>query len=289
MDRDSKNFVQKIAVDIVCLGSVGFSVLIFYLSGEPYQRGFYCNDESIRYPFRESTVPSSVLYSVGLGLPTLVILTVEYLLQKSEQAQYSLFGKNIPNWVFSAYNNLLWFLFGAACSQLTTDVGKYTIGRLRPHFLDVCGLSKICTEPGNQFRYIEDISCENSDDHRKKDSRLSFPSGHSSLSFYCMVYLAVYLQSRIKIAKYGMAKSFFQFIVILMAAYCALTRVSNYKHHWSDVLAGTLLGSLIATLTAFYVSDLFISKTKCSRKRNNSSDNVDTINPSQTVELKAIT
>lgn len=29
------------------------------------------------------------------------------------------------------------FLFGAACSQLTTDIAKYSIGRLRPHFISV--------------------------------------------------------------------------------------------------------------------------------------------------------
>lgn len=51
----------------------GFSVLIFYMYGNPYHRGFYCNDESIRYPFKESTVPSNILYSVGLGLPTVVV------------------------------------------------------------------------------------------------------------------------------------------------------------------------------------------------------------------------
>jgi len=41
--------------------------------GSPYQRGFFCGDESIRYPFKESTVSSSILYTVGLGLPTLVV------------------------------------------------------------------------------------------------------------------------------------------------------------------------------------------------------------------------
>lgn len=30
------------------------------------------------------------------------------------------------------------FIFGAAMSQSLTDIAKYTIGRLRPHFLDVC-------------------------------------------------------------------------------------------------------------------------------------------------------
>lgn len=46
-----------------------------------------------------------------------------------------------------------------------------------------------------------------------------------------------------------MAKSLFQFVVISMAAFCALSRVSNYKHHWSDVLAGTILGITVATIT----------------------------------------
>lgn len=35
----------------------------------PYQRGFYCDDESIRLPFKNSTVPTSVLAAVGFTLP----------------------------------------------------------------------------------------------------------------------------------------------------------------------------------------------------------------------------
>lgn len=45
--------------------------------GSPYQRGFFCNDESIRYPFKESTVSSKVLYTVGLGLPTLIVSIIK--------------------------------------------------------------------------------------------------------------------------------------------------------------------------------------------------------------------
>ncbi|XP_050440844.1 putative phosphatidate phosphatase isoform X2 [Adelges cooleyi] len=286
MDRDSKKLVQKLIVDAICLGTVGFSVLFFYLWGSPYHRGFFCSDLSIRYPFKESTVPSKYLYLIGLGLPTSAILLLEYLYRSSEQARHSLLGTNIPNWIYSAYNNILWFLFGAACSQLTTDVGKYTIGRLRPHFIDICQPSVECKDEKNELKYIEYAECTGPLTHKYTDSRLSFPSGHSSLSFYCMVYLALYLQARIKTAKYGMARSFFQFLVLLMAAFCALSRVSDYKHHWSDVLVGTLLGSIIAVITALFVSDLFTSKFKSSRKRNNSSDNVDTANDFQTTELK---
>lgn len=94
--------------------------------------------------------------------------------------------------MYSVYNNILWFLFGAACSQLTTDIGKYTIGRLRPHFLDICQPNITCDE-SNKTKYIEDFTCIGDKPKKFTDSRLSFPSGHSSLSFYCMIYLAVSL------------------------------------------------------------------------------------------------
>ncbi|KAF9794335.1 hypothetical protein SFRURICE_019058 [Spodoptera frugiperda] len=45
-------------------------------------------------------------------------------------------GREIPPWVWEAYQVIGVFLFGCACQQLTTDVAKYTIGRLRPHFFD---------------------------------------------------------------------------------------------------------------------------------------------------------
>lgn len=53
--------------------SVGIPILIFFLYGKPYQRGFYCYDESIKYPFKESTVTNTMLYIVGLFLPITVV------------------------------------------------------------------------------------------------------------------------------------------------------------------------------------------------------------------------
>ena len=42
-----------------------------------------------------------------------------------------------------------------------------------------------------------------------------------------------------------------QICLLCYAWYCALTRVSDYKHHPSDVLAGGLLG---LTMAAFFAS-----------------------------------
>lgn len=56
--------------------SVGISVLMFFLFGKPYKRGFFCNDESLHHPYRGSTVTSTMLYVIGLFLP---ICTVSHL------------------------------------------------------------------------------------------------------------------------------------------------------------------------------------------------------------------
>lgn len=48
-------------------------------------------------------------------------------------------GQNIAQTYFCiVFNILLPFLYGAAVVQLVTDIAKYSVGRLRPHFLAVC-------------------------------------------------------------------------------------------------------------------------------------------------------
>lgn len=48
-----------------------------------------------------------------------------------------IFNWEVPEWVKNSYKQIGVFAFGAACSQLTTDIAKYSIGRLRPHFYTV--------------------------------------------------------------------------------------------------------------------------------------------------------
>lgn len=48
----------------------------------PFQRGFFCNDNSIQYPFHDGTITSTVLAVVGLGLP---IFSVSKLLRRQRR------------------------------------------------------------------------------------------------------------------------------------------------------------------------------------------------------------
>lgn len=53
-----------------------------------------------------------------------------------------------------------------------------------------------------------------------------------------------------------MLRHLLQFLLLMFAWYTALTRVSDYKHHWSDVMAGAAIGISYALMV---VSSLNLS------------------------------
>lgn len=77
-----------------------------------------------------------------------------------------------------------------------------------------------------------------------------------------MLYLVLYLQARFTWRGARLLRPLLQFTLIMMAFYTGLSRVSDHKHHPTDVLAGFTQGALVAYCIVFYVSDLFKQKTK---------------------------
>jgi len=47
-------------------------------------------------------------------------------------------------------------------------------------------------------------------------------------------------------------RHFLQYACFMMAVGTALSRISDYKHHWSDVLVGSLQGALVAVLVVCF-------------------------------------
>uniref|UniRef100_A0A8C1AI47 Phospholipid phosphatase 1 n=1 Tax=Cyprinus carpio carpio TaxID=630221 RepID=A0A8C1AI47_CYPCA len=250
--------IPFILLDIACLILAGLPLAAFNLVKiKPYQRGFFCNDESISYPFHSSTVTSTVLYTMGFTLPICIMIIGECLSVYLNRIKSKSFCNSYVACIYKAIGT---FLFGAAMSQSLTDIAKYSIGRLRPHFLDVCkpDWTQINCTGG---AYIEDFVCTG-DSTKVNEGRLSFYSGHSSFSMYCMLFLALYLQARMQAEWARLLRPTLQFFLIAASVYTGLSRVSDYKHHWSDVLAGLIQGAIVALLVVFFVSDFFKKKVE---------------------------
>ncbi|KAI7799837.1 phospholipid phosphatase 3 [Triplophysa rosa] len=247
-----------IVLDIVCLILVMLPSMVLHKSTvQPYQRGFYCSDDTIRYTYKNSTVPSSVLTAVGLLLPIASIVIGEcYRIHYLNQGSKSFVGNP---YVSTLYRQVGVFIFGCAVSQSFTDIAKVSVGRMRPHFIDVCNpdFSTISCSLG----YITNYTCRG-DDSKVQEARKSFFSGHASFSMYTMLYLAFYLQSRFTWRGARLLRPLLQFTLLMMAFYTGLSRVSDHKHHPTDVLAGFAQGALVAYCIVFYLSDLFKPKAK---------------------------
>jgi phosphatidate phosphatase len=244
---------KKVLLDVVLLMCVGFPILFIFLWGIPFRRGFFCNDEDLIHPYHPSTVPSIYLYIVGIVMNCTVMILIEYLNQPQYTRKVFFMGANIPYWWYNAYYVILVFAFGMACSQLSTDIMKYTVGRLRPHFLTVCRPNIDCSLPANRHVYHVDFNCTSNfinNARIMKEMRLSFPSGHSSFSMYSMLYFAIYLQKRMDWDGSKLLKHTLQFLAIAAAVFVAMTRISDYKRHWSDVLSGLIIGTIVACVTA---------------------------------------
>ncbi|KAM3600611.1 uncharacterized protein V6R79_025892 [Siganus canaliculatus] len=241
-----------VLLDLACLILAGLPFAILNVQQRPFLRGFFCNDDSIRLPYKEDTISYQLLGGVTIPVVILAMIFGESILVYLKRIKSkSSFGA----YVARVYKAVGTFLFGAAMSQSLTDIAKYSIGRLRPHFLDVCkpDWSLINCSAGD---YIEEFTCTG-DMTKVTEGRLSFYSGHSSFSMYCMLFLALYLQARLQAEWARLLRPTIQFFLIAASVYTGLSRVSDYKHHWSDVLTGLLQGALMAILVVFFVSDFF--------------------------------
>ncbi|XP_061588908.1 phospholipid phosphatase 3-like isoform X2 [Cololabis saira] len=242
-----------VGVDLFCLFLVVLvGVFLHKFPFPPYQRGFFCSDSSIRLPYKDSTVSTAALTAVGTAVPVASIVIGEsYRIYFLSEGSKSFVGNP---YISALYKQVGVFVFGCAISQSFTDIAKVSVGRMRPHFLDVCkpDFSTINCSLG----YITDYQCQGPES-KVQEARKSFFSGHASFSMYTMLYLVFYLQSRFTWQGARLLRPLTQFTLVMMSFYTGLSRVSDHKHHPTDVLAGFVQGALVAYCIAFYVSDLF--------------------------------
>ncbi|XP_067003181.1 phospholipid phosphatase 1 isoform X3 [Anabrus simplex] len=185
----------KFFADITIIILLGIAILLLALYATPFRRGFFCDDDSIRFPHKQNTIPSALVGVAALGLPIIVITMSElvvYRIDPERRRSKTFFKWAVPLWIRRWCHAVSVFLFGAAVTKLLVDSAKYTLGRLRPHFLNVCLPDVDCNKPDiTQHDYIDNYECTGSDMELIKDARMSFPSGHAALAFYSATFTII--------------------------------------------------------------------------------------------------
>lgn len=241
--------VGKVIIDCFLVAALALAILYIETHVPPFRRGFYCEDVELKYPLRANTYPAWSL-AVIIVVPLVVMLFTEATIlkcspKKTATAIYKHFGV---------------YIFGFLMHFLLVDYIKYSAGRLRPNFFEMCQPVLMdgsdCWNTANYGNYIMNYTCTNPNATQRvlKEFRLSFPSGHSSISFYAMTYLVLYIHGQWRISK--TVKFAVEFLCILFAVSVAVSRVSDYWHFWSDVFTGSFIGIISAVAVVRYISHL---------------------------------
>ena len=132
----------------------------------------------------------------------------------------------------------------------------YCIIIFRPNFFALCNPDMTSIDCGNLThpQYVMDYSCQGPQEHiqssvfsdapwESKKVHMSFVSGHSSMAWQSATFCVLYIQSRNLFRKSSnrsvLIVPLVQLIIIILAYFTALTRVTDYWHHPGDVIGKT--------------------------------------------------
>ncbi|KAK7864693.1 hypothetical protein R5R35_010952 [Gryllus longicercus] len=206
--------------------------------------GFFCDDPAISFRFRGDTVSLTTLLATTALAPLLVVWLVEAWGRRPHDFAATESSKTRSE--VGARLTAFWYreyLLGLGLVLLVTDFAKLLVGEPRPHFLHTC-------RPNCTAGYIVDFNCTNTDFSHWfiQDSTKSFPSGHASISIYTAFFLVWFLQRRL-VKSSWLLVPWLQSLCILWALVCSLTRITDHRHHWWDVLAGAVVGIALGVFT----------------------------------------
>jgi len=267
---------NSVIVNTIIIILILVAFIIFEVVLKPFNRGFFCNDQSIQKPYVEKqTVPTMVLVVVTVVLIILVVTLCNcykrYLCNEKSKGMQQLCCLMTNKWMHRLLSHIVLAFVGFAICIIITGLGKRMVGRLRPHFIAVCqpDYSKFnCTDG-----YITFDVCTQTDEKKLKEARVSFPSGHASSSAFVATFSIFYIECFVKTKpNMQLAKTFFQLVFLCLGIACSLTRISDYFHHWSDVFVGLLIGVISAVYTIFVLMRLRLNER---RNYKNESHQVD--------------
>lgn len=149
-----------------------------------HKRHFSLTDISIQHPLvQPETVGYKMLLVISFLIPNLFVLLISLGIYRSK---------------WDAHNAVLGVFTSFTITGVVTQVIKMGVGRPRPHTIAVCQPPAGSVDPP-LYGLSDYTICTQTDKHLMNDAFKSFPSGHSSLSFAGMGFLAWYISGKLHV------------------------------------------------------------------------------------------
>ncbi|XP_015907363.1 putative phosphatidate phosphatase [Parasteatoda tepidariorum] len=264
-EGEEKNVALPVLLDCLFFFTCGGIIPVLWRNVTPVRRGFFCDDEDIMYPAKPSSVTTGVLWGFCVSAPLSIICITEvvrkFTVNEPEGKKIFFFRFKVPYVIQQIYIFGGVFLYGLIMSELAAAFIKYLVGRLRPNFLDLCKPNFNCSAVENPHYYVTKYNCTNPKLRNENFLRMSFPSGHSALVNFAMLYTVFYLAKKVTFSRYSvLAKPLLLGMLLMPSGYVSFSRVSDNWHHWDDILAGFLIAFFICIYCIFCMTDLYVKK-----------------------------
>ncbi len=191
-------------------------------------------DASLLHPLHDNTISGSLLFGLVFGLPAALTLLLNVL-------QSAL----LPGGRLGAL----------ALERGTRDVHHLMLAVLQAYALASCWKIWLNVAVGRQ-RPDWYARVSSGDASVVDEGRMSYPSGHAAYSHGSGAVCAWYLAARLRVC--ASAATHAQFARLMVAAApvglataIAATRLTDYRHHFSDVNAGAMIGTAAGSACYF--------------------------------------
>ena len=171
--------------------------------------------------------PGSLLVRTSVWVPFILIVCCAYFANRNHRYKI----------LHDSHAGICSLMLAIGFSEGLTQILKLVVLRRRPNFYHLCQFS------------IQTKRCT-ADYHHVLEAQMSFPSGHTSLSFCGMTVLVWFFLGRLN---YPWSRNKVLYLTCFLpwvyACLVGVSRIVDHWHHPSDVLAGFALGTMCATIS----------------------------------------
>ncbi|GAA5835145.1 hypothetical protein JCM11251_000174 [Rhodosporidiobolus azoricus] len=221
------------AVTIVLL-----AVIAYLTNKGGYRREFSLTDTSLQHTYAGHERISFTMCCVYAGaIPAICIIFIASIWRRS---------------FWDAHNGLLGLLLSLSLTTVFTQVVKICVGRPRPDLIDRCQpIANATNRAVYGLANAVDVCTTPLDSHKMVEGFRSFPSGHSSAAWSGLLFFSLYLCGKMHLfdRRGHTFKAWIAITPLIGATLIGVSRSMDYRHHAGDIIAGSILGAVIAYVT----------------------------------------